>query len=248
MKGLLFSGDIRIAYVDADGVPTGQFIGVLNTPKLSINVPDPDTKTRQSKQNDSFGQALDTIFLPKPTEIDITIDDLGEQEVLGWAVNGETTGYTQTGAAIVDEVITAAKGKWSRLANRAISAVTVTNSAGTITYANGTDYAIGGDAGFIKVLTGGAITEAQSLKVDYTAAALTGTRINVGTRSSLSLQIEGDMRNLTDGGKYHVKIPLARVSPSGGLDLMGNDFLVAGLKGTLVSVNGNPVSTIDAIA
>lgn len=244
MSGLLCSGNVRIAYVDADGVPTGGFIGVVNPVKLSINVPDPDAKTRQSKMNDSYGQALDQIFQPKPTEIEFSTDDVGDQEVLGWAVNGTPASFSQASATVTPTAYTAHKGQWVRLPHRGISAVTVTDNAGTTTYVAGTDYLVDAAAGMIKVTEAGAIADASLPKINYTAAALTGKKVSVGTRSSLQVCIEGDMRNLATGRMIHVVVPKAKLSPSGGLDLLGSDFLVAALKGTALSIAGGPVADI----
>lgn len=247
MKGALFSGNVRVAYVDADGVPTGNYIGIVNAVKLALNVPDPDTKTRQSKMNESYGQALDQIFQPKPTEVELTTDDVGDQEVMAWAVNGLPTGFNQAADDIVSAVYTANKGQWIRLPHRRISTVVVKNNAGDVTYTANTDYLVDATAGFIKITEAGAIDDASTIKISYHAAEVTGKTVRVGARSALSLAIEGDMRNLVDNSEVHVRIPLARLSPTGGLDLMGTDFLVAALKGTAIAVGGGDVAEITAI-
>lgn len=247
MSGLLCSGNVRVAYVDDDGVLTGGYIGIVNPVKLSINTPDPDTIVRQSQQNDTYGQALDTIYKPKPTEIEFHTDDAGDKEVLGWAVNGTNAAYTQAGGAISAADYTAAKDQWIRLAHRSVTLVVVTNSAATTTYVAGTDYIVDAAAGMIKITQAGAITDAQALKIAYTAAALTGRKISVGTRSQLQVRIEGDMRNLATGKAVHVVVPRAKLSPTGGLDLLGTEFLVSQLKGTALSVAGAPVTDITLI-
>jgi hypothetical protein len=244
MRGIVCSLDVRIAHVDADGVPTGGFIGILNPVKLAINTPDPDRQQRVSKLRDSFGQALDEIITPKPTELELSTDDTGDAEVLAWALNGSAVGFTQTGGAIVDEVMAASKGNWKRLANRGVSAVVVKNTAGSTTYVANTDYLVDAVSGFIKVTDGGAITDGQSLKVSYTAAALTGDKISAGTNPSIFVQVDGEGINVATGKAVHVVIPRASLSASGSLDMVGKDFLVTALKGSALKVTGREVAEV----
>lgn len=244
MRGIVCSLDVRVAYVDADGVPTGGYVGILNPVKLSVNTPDPTRQQRVSKLRDSFGQALDEIVTPKPTELELSTDDAGDAEVIAWSLNGSAVGYTQTGGAIVDEAMVAAKGKWRRLANRGASVVVVKNTGGTTTYVANTDYLVDAVSGFIKVTDAGAITDAQALKVSYTAAALTGKLIKAGTNPSIYVQIDGEGKNLATGLPVHVLIPRASLSATGALDMVGANFLVAALKGSALKVTGREVAEI----
>jgi hypothetical protein len=239
MGGIVCSGNVRVAYVDADGVPTGGYIGIINAVKLQFTVPDPDVKERISKQNETFGQALDSVSFPKPMELELDTDDLGDAETLGWALGGTPANFTQSAATVTGEVLTAVKGKWIPLANRRVTAVVVTNSGGTTTYVVGTDYLLDAEAGFIKITDAGAITDAQSLKSNYTAPALTGKKVSVGNRPSIQVRLDGDMVNLANGQRIHVVVPKAKLSPSGGLDVMGTDFLQTALKGNALVVGSN---------
>ena len=244
MSGLVCSGNFRYAYVDADGVPTGGYIGIINTTKLDLAVPDPDLKQRLSKQNESLGQALDTLSTPKPMECTVGTDELGDAETLAWAVGGVPAAFSQAAATVTDEDVVAAKDKWVKLDNRSVSSVVVKNSAGSTTYVSGTDYLLDPLAGFIKITQAGAITDAQALKVSYTAAALTGKSIGVGTRPSIQVRIEGDAINLATGKHVRVLVPKAKLSPSGGLDLLGSEFLATELKGNALVLPGQEPATI----
>lgn len=232
MSGLLCSGNLRIAYVDADGIPTGNFIGVINPVKLAINSPDPETKVRASKMIENYGQALDTIIIPKAAEIELSTDDVGDKEVLGWAVNGIPSGFSQSAGAIPAAAYVAKKDRWIRLPHRGVSVVVVTNSAGDVTHALGTDYLVDGRAGMVKITNAGAIADSAEVKIAYTAAALTGQQISVGRRSEIQVCIEGDMINLATGRSVHVLVPITKLSASGGIDFVATDFGVGNLKGT----------------
>lgn len=79
-------------------------------------------------------------------------------------------GITEVASGTVSEAdYTAYLGGLIRLQYMNPSTVVVTNSAGTTTYVNGTDYKVTG-AGVIP-LEGGAITEAQAIKISYAYSA-----------------------------------------------------------------------------
>lgn len=247
MGGIVCSGNVRIAYVDDDGVPTGGYIGIINATKLQFTVPDPDVKQRLSKQNETFGQALDQVSFPKPMEIEMDTDDVGDAETLGWAVGGIPAAFTQGAGTVTAEVLTARKDAWIPLANRQVTAFTLTDSTGVTTYTAGTDYLLDAAAGFVKITQAGVIADAVSIKANYTKPALTGKAISVGNRATIQVRIDGDMVNLANGKRVHVVVPKAKLAPSGGLDIMGSDFLVAAMKGNALVVGGSAPATITTI-
>ena len=245
MSGLICSGNVRLAYVDDAGTPTGNFIGILNAVKLALNKPAPDVKQRASKQIDSYGEALGEVDFPKPTECSLTVDDVGDAEILGWALGGTSAGYTQasaTGSTATLSVVTL--DQWLNVGKRSLSNVTVKDSTDTATYGAGTDYILDATAGFIQILSTGAITAGVDVHVTYDCAALTGDQISVGTRQSIQVRIEGDMKNLDTGLPIHVVVPKAKLAPTGELDFMGSDYLVAALSGTALSISGAAPATV----
>ncbi len=235
MSGLVCSLDVRVVNVDSDGVPTGNYIGLVNPVKLSINTPDPDRKQRISKERDSYGNALGEIVTPKPTEIEFTTDETGDAQVLAWALNGEAIGYSQSSATVTEAVTAVLKGQWTRLPHVSISSVVVKNSAGDTTYVANTDYIVDPVSGWLKPTDGGAIADGN-VKVSYSAAAVTGDTIKAGTVPNLRVRIEGDGYNLDTGKPVRVLVPMTTLSSSGGLDLMSADYTQATLKGTAIKV------------
>lgn len=248
MSGLLCKGNVRLAYVDSDGVPTGQYIGILNAVKLALNKPAPDLKQRVSKQNDSYGEALDQVESPKPTECSLSVDDAGDAEVLAWALGGTKAGFTQAAETSKAVTLTAvAKDQWSDLGYRKVSNVVVKDSTDVTTYVAGTDYLLDAAAGFVKVTKGGGIADAAEIHVTLDAAALTGEAVSVGTRQSISVRVDGDMRNIATGEQIRILIPRAKLSAQGELDFMGEDFLVTELSGTALALPGQPSATVTRI-
>lgn len=86
------------------------------------------------------------------------------------AFSGETN-YAKT---VTDEVVAADHGAWVALANQRLTpgSVVVTNSAGSTTYTEDTDYLIDYANGKLYAIASGAITDAQSLKADYGYTAI----------------------------------------------------------------------------
>lgn len=77
----------------------------------------------------------------------------------------------ETGAAptVTDEVVAGDHGNWVQLAKKRLrpGTVVLTDSGGTTTYVEGSDYVIDYGAGKIMTLSTGATTDNQSLKIDY---------------------------------------------------------------------------------
>lgn len=81
------------------------------------------------------------------------------------------SGYS---GSVTDEVVTADHGTWVAMNQKRLTfgSVVVTNSAASVTYTEGTDYVVDYADGKLMALAAGAITDGQSLKVDYTYSAM----------------------------------------------------------------------------
>ena len=148
---------------------------------------------------------------------------------------------TQAGATVADEVVVApALGSWVRLANYALTSapVVVTNSAASTTYVEGTDYEVNRNVGFFRALIGGAIVAAQSLKVDYVAAAVAGTKIRGATNAQVRAKITFDGVNLADGSMCLVDVYEAVFSSSNAFDFLSDKFNSVPLAGRLKTPTG----------
>lgn len=235
MSGKVFSGNVRIAIVNALGVMQGGYIGPLNCTKLELVTPAPENIDQISRMNGTVGQLGSRAQVPKPTTLATVFDDTADQRVLAYALNGVVNAYSQTGGTITDEVVaTKALGDWYPLANIHVSAVSVHDAAtDMVTYTAGTDYVIDAGPGLIRTLPGGAITANQSLKIDYTAAAVTGNDVQGSKVASTLLRLHGDLRNLVDGGENTFICPIFQASSSGNNDLFGKQMLLASLNGAM---------------
>jgi hypothetical protein len=235
MAGRTFSGNVRIAKVNGDGVVQGAFIGLLNTVKCELVVPAPDKIQQISRMNGTVGQPISTALVPKPTSLNMSIDDTTDQRILAYALNGITAAYSQSSATVTDEAVTspAAFNDWAPLANRHVSSVVVKHTTGSPTYVAGTDYVADLTAGFIRILESGDITEGQALKVSYAAAAISGTTVQGSKVAATLLRVEVNLQDLVDGSEAYFIVPIYNANSSGNQDLFGKNMLVAGLTGDM---------------
>lgn len=83
-------------------------------------------------------------------------------------------GESGSSATVTDEVVTGDHGAWVTLAHARLQPGTVvlTDSGGTTTYEEGTDYVVNYVTGALMTLAAGATTDSQSLKIDYTYDAI----------------------------------------------------------------------------
>lgn len=236
MAGLLLSGNVTFDRF-ISGAATDAYYGPINATALAINPGQADRKTRKSYGRDTYGQSLDSVILPGSPSIKITIND-ASPEVLAFALLGDVSVVSQTGGAVTDEVVTVSTlDRWHKLTKHAVSAVTVTNSAGTTTYVLDDDYTLDLESGMIKPLSTGDIA-AGGIKVSYTAAATTARRVTGSQQSDITARIRLDGTNLATGKACRLVAYKAVMAPSGELGLLADDFISFDLEGDLVTPSG----------
>ncbi len=227
MAGFLGKGAV---YIDRD--LQGKYLPIGNATKLAIAETEADVKERISKQSDTYGQALDRVAIPKPAKITIEMDEIDATN-LAIALRGENTAVTDTGT-VTDEAATAALGGYIKLAHSGVSDVVVKDSAGSTTYVEGTDYEVRANVGLILIKDGGAITDAEALKISYsydeTGAKITGSKV---TEVEGAVILEGI--NQVNGKKCSVYIHKARMMPTSAVDFLADDFTTITLEGTLLT-------------
>jgi len=248
MPGLICSGNVQIAILDDDGAFKG-FMPVKNTVQLEIANGDNNEKTRVSKQIESFGQALDTVYTPGASVLTIGVDE-HDADVAGMSFRGEVTKITR--AAQTDVSITVAlptAGTWLPIGdgNYNMTAVSVKaldeEGVEGATLVLDQDYRLDAAGGMIMKIEGGAATD--SVKVKYSAPAQTGLRVTPGTKPTLRIRVYGRMKNLANGKDIYVNIPEAAVYPSTNVDFLADSFAVATFGGPIKSVDGKPPFTVD---
>lgn len=159
-QGPLFLGSRTAA-----GAPAGlTFIGDVGAAELT-----PQVERAEVIENTSGSAGIGSSFIKKAQySLSITLRSI-KPEHLALALHGAVT--AKSAASVTNEAVTGYHGKFTPLAHVKVSSVVVTNTAGTTTYTAGTDYVLHADAGMIEILSTGAITDGQSLHVDYSYAA-----------------------------------------------------------------------------
>lgn len=113
----------------------------------------------------------------------------------------------------------------------------VTNSAATVTYP-ATAYEINAALGMIKVLSTGAIVDGESLKVDYIAAAISGTKVLGGTKPTVKGRVLLDGINLATSQPVIVRVDEASLGPDGEIDFSSEKFVSVTLAGEMRTLTG----------
>ena len=235
-NGLLFAGDLLVAVRNP---ATGVFGGYerLHADKFEVKTPS-DMQQKVSKGRETFGQSWLTYYVGKPAEFSLTLDEVS-RSVLALQLAGESSALSQTAGAISGIEVTVEPGKWVDIGyeNLDLATLEVTNSDGTTTYVNGTDYEVNPRTGMIYVPTGGAIAAGV---VKFTAAqtAFTGLVIAGGKQFSTTLRLKLDGINLIDRQNLLLTAPQATVSAQDAFDFLSGKLASVPLKGLLEIADG----------
>jgi len=237
-RGFLGAGDL---YARVYNPVTGQFdqwAGPFEATKFEIK-PNSDLKEMVSRGRSTYGQVIESVPLPKPSDLSVTFAEVNKDSI-AMALFGTASVLNQGSGSVTDEVVTATLGKWVQLAheNIATSGFVVTNSAATTTYVLGEDYEVNYRLGLIRTIAGGDIADAASLKVDYTYNAISGTSIAGGTQTQVRAQFKLDGVNFADQLPVVVNAWEAVLTPDSAFDFLQNDFAEIALKGRLKTPAG----------
>lgn len=237
-RGFLGAGDL---YARVYNPGTGQFdqwAGPFEATKFEIK-PNSDLKEMVSRGRSTYGQVIESVPLPKPSDLSVTFAEVNKDSI-AMALFGTASVLNQGSGSATDEAVTATLGKWVQLAheNIATAGFVVTHSTGAPTYVLGEDYEVNYRLGLIRAIAGGAIADAQSLKVDYTYNAISGTNIAGGTQTQVRAQFKLDGVNFADQLPVVVNAWEAVLTPDSAFDFLQNDFAEIQLKGRLKTPAG----------
>ena len=230
-QGFIGAFDVLMAPIASNG-DLGLMKNVGNCTKFSIK-PNATIKQQKSRRRDTYGQILETVALQEPGELSVTLETVNRDN-LRYCVMGEDATYTQTGATVVDEVVVMRLDGWVQLAAEDLqSTVTLTHTSGTPTYVEGTDYEINRRTGMVRAITGGAISDEQSCKIDYVSNTFTGAAIRGNVQPQLRVYMKLDGLNKVDNSLYLAEFYEVVLTPSGEFDFMKDDWNSIELTGKL---------------
>lgn len=234
---MLGKGKLYFDRFDADGASTGEMdLGNVPDFSLTLSIESLDHYESMSgiKEKDK------SVDVTVGANVKFTMDELSRWNLM-IAINGITEGtFSQGSGHQVNEVITAHLGKYSKLSRRNTHDVVVTNTAGTVTYTETTDYTVDRSSGRIFVTETGSITDGQTLHVDYLYDDTTYGQLIALEDTS----VEGSLRFVGDpavGPKYEVEIWKVKVKPTGDLKFITDEWATIEVEGeVLKDASGHP--------
>lgn len=222
-------GRVYFNRFDAAGLPTGE-VALGNCPGFTFT-----SETEKAEHFSSEGglREKDASLIVQVNRTGTLTCDNFSTSNLALFVSGAEETQTQAAGPVVDEPHTVLPGRIYQLGESAlapagvrhISAVSVTNAAGSTTYDLGDDYNLDLEMGRVQIVQGGAITVSTAIKVSYTTSAKSWTRVKSGSAAEVS----GALRVIADnasGENRDFFMPRVTLTPSGDLPIVqeGTDF------------------------
>ncbi len=237
-RGFLGAGDLFISRYDPSTGLFRDYEGPIEAAKFEIK-PNSDLKEQVSKGKTTYGQVLESVPVPKPSDFSIEFSEVN-RATLETALFGTSVVINTAGGSLTAESMTTKKGYWVPLSkgNLAAAGLLVKDTTGTTTYVLGTDYEVNYRLGWIRVLSTSAIVDLAVLKVTATYNAMTGTSISGSKQSQVRAKFKLDGVNFADQLPVIVTIREAVLTPDSGFDFLANDFAKVTLKGRMKTPTG----------
>jgi hypothetical protein len=220
---------------------TGTYEGLIELPglaKLGIST-GADIKEMISKDKDYYGQIIASVATAQPSQFSIMMRN-STQQGMALALMGNNETYSAGSGTVTDESVTADLGAIVELAQRNLTAgsVVVTSDPAGTTYVEGTDYEVNYALGLLKVLSGGAISDAANLLVDYAHGAIDGWRVRGATRTQAKGRFILDGRNLINNKTVRFEAYSVLLTSDGEIDFMADDPVEFGMTGRMETPSG----------
>lgn len=225
--GKIFSGDI---YVRKFGTTDGfELLGnvVELTTKSEV-----DKKELTGTGRDNYGQAIDSLVTPKPTELEIKFNSF-DKNALARTLMGVAVDKTGQVEIITETAVKVSTG-WISLNHQDIDPANFTLKTKTKTEIEKSKYELNPRLGMVRLLD----SSVESDTLYYTGKTLgrASFSIDAGTLHNLDLEIRLDGRDRITGKDGVLTIPHAVLSANGDINWFSDDWWEAGLSGTIVKV------------
>lgn len=233
-RAFLGAGDLYLArYVNG---AFEEYTGPFECSRFEIK-PNVELREQISKGRGTYGQVIETVALQQPADLSVDLTEVN-RESLAIALLGTTAALSQTSGTASNEAITAKLDKWVPLSKASVSSVVVTNVAGTTTYVAGVDYIVNPQLGWVKALTGGAITEGLGLHVDFAYGTITGSEIKGATQAQLRARFKLDGINFADNTPVIVTVHEAVIAADAAFDFLSDEFATVTMPGRMKTPAG----------
>lgn len=237
MSGFLGAGDVYFDRLDEAGLSTG-IVFLFDAKQFAITHPSEDVD-RILRGRDNYGQLGDSVKIQQPATIEITGDEISPA-VLAVALLGEVSTPSQVMGTVTEAVFTPKHDVWVPLPHQYINAAgfVLTNTAGTTTYVENTDYNVNRRLGWVMALSTGAIANNVAGEVSYGYAAATGKLIAGGSRPTVRGRLILDGKNLATQRDAVCDVDLATLAPTEAVDFASVEYVSVTLAGKLVTLPG----------
>jgi hypothetical protein len=233
---LLGAGDILLDILDLAGESTG--LQLKGDCSLFNYKADSEVKQSTKHGRDNYGQVGASASLPKPSELDFTMDEV-DMELLAAASNGTAAAYTQSSGTMPATDVTTIADRFVEVGKRRISAVIVTNPGATTTYVVDVDYTINPRLGMIMALSTGNIPSGEVVKFSCSYAAINGTRIAGMTKSQVLARVMVDGVDFNTRRDFIFDAGKVRLSVTSSVPVKGSDFMKVQFKGVMETPAGS---------
>lgn len=246
MAGLYGSGDMYFNLINPATNLPGGWSGKIYTGAFSIETPGELTELL-SKGRDDFNTVIGAVGVKQPDSLSFSLNG-GDLQMYRLAWLGTLGALTQAATPVVDELVTVPVGATRfRVSKSQITSPVVTSSPSGTTYVANVDYVLeNARMGLFSIVAGSSLATAVAgasgaglpLLVDYTPAAIAGTRILGAVNPSIVGEIFFDGLNQESQKGFEISIPRAVITPQGGIDLLQEGFTEAQFTARLVKVAG----------
>lgn len=238
------SGDLNIDVYDASGNKTGE-LDVGNAIAFTINAPAIEKKERKGFRNDNYAKTIKSVITKVEQDLKFTLTDINRKN-LTMAMFGVDADYTQSAGdnTASPEDIVAIDDKWVKLVSRSLDEATppvVKDETDTTTYVLDTDYEIDYRVGRIKVLSGGSISDGDTLHVGSTWLAITGGyKIDGLEVNKLEAYIRLIGEDQANSRNCEVIVYKAQIEPGGDMNWLSEDYVDLEFTGKILdTTDGN---------
>ena len=231
-RGFLGAGDLYIARYNPVTTAFDDWVGPLEGTKFEVK-PNTEIKELSSRGRATYGQVMESVPLNQPSDFTLEMPEVNKNTLLLALMGTESAIAQTTGTITAQELTVTSKDAWLNIGKQNITALTVKNEGGTVTYVAGTDYLLNKRLGWVKILTGSVIAKDAKLTLDGTYGAVDGTLIKGATQSQIRAKFRLDGVNQADRLPCIVDVHEAIIAADSAFDFLAADFATLSLTGRL---------------
>lgn len=231
-QAILGSGAVQLNVFNPTTQAWGGWGDKLGADKFELT-PDSEVKEKTSKKRESYGQAIASVPLAKPTKIAVTIS-AADKTAMAMQFQGVLTTYSQ-GAGSIAGTVVAKLDKWVPLLKRQVveEGFSLTGATAGL-LVKGTHYEIDYATGEVKFLSSSSVAADEVVTVVGNALAVSGTRIRGGTQVQVRAQARFVGFNMVDDSPMRAEVYECSLRSTQGFDFLADDFNGVQLEGTVV--------------